>query len=247
MCPRPNPLRIKRAASGRCQQMLLHFTGVGQGPAQSLALDAGVDKSERAEKIPPEVDYRRGRVEQRGSRDGGRAVGPTRRPFSMQLQSRAGFPTTVATQLPLPDVIRKSSSPVGTATSARCEASPRRSAGRTNTQPVFVSRRLDDARPLESPQVRWRRRRGGLMRVMSETRSEGRNGGRPHRPGVCHRCGWSGSVSKVMRADRRRMKMGRAFGRLCDECTDVLLGRPSADTAVSQPRKSKLVHRRNVA
>lgn len=54
-------------------------------------------------------------------------------------------------------------------------------------------------------------------------------------------------MTKVMRADRRRMKTGRAFGRLCDECADVLLGRPSADTAVSQPRKSKLAHRRNVA
>lgn len=155
MCPRPNPLRIKRAAWGRCQKMLRHFTVVGQGPAQRLALDAGVDKSQRAERIPPEVDYRRGRVEQ-CVRYGSRIVGPTWRSSSMQLQSRAGFPTTAALQLPLiDDLIRERSSPVGAAPRARCEASPRRTAGRTHTQPVLVSRREDDGASLESPQVAW--------------------------------------------------------------------------------------------
>jgi hypothetical protein len=81
------------------------------------------------------------------------------------------------------------------------------------------------------------------MTDLSETRSEGTHGSRAQTPGVCHRCGWRRPVSKVMRADRRRMKTGRAFGRLCDECAGVLLGTPAA----SRPAKPKLVHGRNVA
>lgn len=82
------------------------------------------------------------------------------------------------------------------------------------------------------------------MKVSSEIRSEG---GRAHRPGVCHRCGWNGSVCRVTRGDRRRMKTGRAFGRLCDQCAEALLGQHAADAVVSKLRKSKQVHRRNVA
>jgi hypothetical protein len=41
--------------------------------------------------------------------------------------------------------------------------------------------------------------------------------------GVCHRCGWRGAVVKVRRRDRKLMKTGRAFGRLCHECTEELL------------------------
>jgi len=70
---------------------------------------------------------------------------------------------------------------------------------------------------------------------------------RTYRPGVCHRCGWSGPVSRVTRADRRRLKTGRAFGRVCDECIDTLLGREQADAAASQLQKPRLVHRRDVA
>jgi len=63
------------------------------------------------------------------------------------------------------------------------------------------------------------------------------------RPGVCHRCGWRGLVSRVGWADGRRMKTGRAFGRLCDECYAFLLGtRPSGDDHVSgKERISRLL------
>ena len=72
-------------------------------------------------------------------------------------------------------------------------------------------------------------------------------GGRTHRPGVCHRCGWRGPVTKVTRADRRQMQTGRAFGRICAECRVALLGGSQAAATVSQPKKPKLIHRRDVA
>lgn len=83
-----------------------------------------------------------------------------------------------------------------------------------------------------------------LVRVLSENRHEGSGRDRPHRAGVCHRCGWSGSVCRVARADRRRMKNGRAFGRLCDPCIEALLGRSSVEVPTDRP---KLVRRRDVA
>jgi|NGEPerStandDraft_6_1074524.scaffolds.fasta_scaffold37557_4 hypothetical protein len=43
------------------------------------------------------------------------------------------------------------------------------------------------------------------------------------RQGVCHRCGWSGTVAEVRRDDRKRMNTGRMYGRLCSECVDDLL------------------------
>ena len=52
---------------------------------------------------------------------------------------------------------------------------------------------------------------------------------RRHRFGVCHRCGWKGLVSRVGREDHRQIGMGRAFGRLCDDCFDALLGAPLAE------------------
>jgi hypothetical protein len=54
---------------------------------------------------------------------------------------------------------------------------------------------------------------------------------RKHRFGVCHRCGWSGSVSRVRREDHRQIGTGRAFRRLCDDCFDAVLGAPSAEGA----------------
>ena len=69
---------------------------------------------------------------------------------------------------------------------------------------------------------------------MSELEDSGRR-----RPGVCHRCGWTGSVSKVNRADRKRLKSGRSFGRLCDECIDELL-RHQATGDTQTPRKVTL-------
>ena len=66
--------------------------------------------------------------------------------------------------------------------------------------------------------------------------------GRPHkqRPGVCHRCGWTGPVSKVGRVDRKRLKAGKSFGRLCDECIDDLLRQQSAGEGTQAHRKARL-------
>jgi len=44
------------------------------------------------------------------------------------------------------------------------------------------------------------------------------------RPGTCHRCGWRREVSRVTRKVRRRLGVGRAYGRLCDECLNDLEG-----------------------
>ena len=66
------------------------------------------------------------------------------------------------------------------------------------------------------------------------------------RGGVCHRCGWSGPVTRIGRADRRRMRTGRAFGRLCSDCVDDLLDIGSAG-ADEIPRRSGLLRRRDVA
>jgi hypothetical protein len=44
-----------------------------------------------------------------------------------------------------------------------------------------------------------------------------------HRRGVCHRCGWRGSVAKVGRRNRALLRTDRACGRLCDECVEDLL------------------------
>ena len=75
----------------------------------------------------------------------------------------------------------------------------------------------------------------------------GSGGGRTRRPGVCHRCGWKGPVSRVTRADRRRLKTGRAFSRICDDCIATLLGRPQPDAPAAKVHKPRLVHRRDVA
>jgi hypothetical protein len=70
--------------------------------------------------------------------------------------------------------------------------------------------------------------------------------GRGHRPGVCHRCGWSGLVFKPSRADRRRLKIGRTLGRICDECAASLLGQGQLDEEASR-ETPRVGHRRNVA
>ncbi len=44
-----------------------------------------------------------------------------------------------------------------------------------------------------------------------------------HRYGVCHRCGWKGSVAKVGRHERALLGTNRTYGRLCDECVADLL------------------------
>ena len=83
---------------------------------------------------------------------------------------------------------------------------------------------------------------------MSSKGSPGGSGQlRRHRPGVCHRCGWRGLVSKLTRADRRRLKIGRTFGRICDECADSLLGQNRVGGRALPLKTPGPLHRRNVA
>jgi hypothetical protein len=50
---------------------------------------------------------------------------------------------------------------------------------------------------------------------------------RGRRHGVCHRCGWPGMVGVVRRRDRRILKTGHRFGRLCQECVnDIIRAQP---------------------
>jgi hypothetical protein len=50
---------------------------------------------------------------------------------------------------------------------------------------------------------------------------------RGQRQGVCHRCGWPGIVGEVRGRDRRTLKTGRRFGRLCQECVnDIVRAQP---------------------
>jgi hypothetical protein len=50
---------------------------------------------------------------------------------------------------------------------------------------------------------------------------------RGQRQGVCHRCGWAGTVGAVRGRDRRILKTGHRFGRLCQECVnDIVRAQP---------------------
>jgi len=89
--------------------------------------------------------------------------------------------------------------------------------------------------------------RASILNAKFVSSQEGSGRIRKRRPGVCHRCGWAGSVSKIGRADRRRMKTGRAFGRLCDDCVDDLLDQRSAGVRLPIPRRTRLLRRRDVA
>jgi len=55
------------------------------------------------------------------------------------------------------------------------------------------------------------------------------------RHGVCHRCGWSGSVTKVGRRDRSHLKSSQVYGRLCDECIDDLLRDQGPSRGAGEP------------
>ena len=47
------------------------------------------------------------------------------------------------------------------------------------------------------------------------------------RQGVCHRCGWPGTVGVVRGRDRRILKTGHRFGRLCHDCAnDIMRAQP---------------------
>ena len=57
--------------------------------------------------------------------------------------------------------------------------------------------------------------------------SEGIGELRGQRQGVCHRCGWTGLVGEVRGRNRRILKTGHRFGRLCQECVnDVVRAQP---------------------
>jgi hypothetical protein len=50
---------------------------------------------------------------------------------------------------------------------------------------------------------------------------------RGQRQGVCHRCGWAGMVGEIHVRERRILRTGHRFGRLCEECVgDVLRAQP---------------------
>jgi hypothetical protein len=50
---------------------------------------------------------------------------------------------------------------------------------------------------------------------------------RGQRQGICHRCGWPGMVGAVRGRDRRILKTGHDFGRLCQECVnDIVRAQP---------------------
>ena len=50
---------------------------------------------------------------------------------------------------------------------------------------------------------------------------------RGQRHGVCHRCGWPSMVGAVRGRDRRILKSGHRFGRLCQECVnDIMRAQP---------------------
>ena len=75
---------------------------------------------------------------------------------------------------------------------------------------------------------------------------EGRDQGGKRRYGTCHRCGWKGAVAKVGRHDRKRLKTGHTFGRLCDECISDLMGAQGAP-GEAKPARLKFVKNRHVA
>jgi len=67
--------------------------------------------------------------------------------------------------------------------------------------------------------------------------------------GVCHRCGWSGYVTKFRRRDRKLVGIGRTYGRLCQQCFDELLANQSAPegTKAGGGRRLKTIRDSDVA
>ena len=76
-----------------------------------------------------------------------------------------------------------------------------------------------------------------------ERRDEGSG---KRRYGTCHRCGWKGAVAKVGQHDRKLLKTGRTFGRLCDECVSDLLG-AETPAGTAKPIRRKFARNRHVA
>lgn len=67
------------------------------------------------------------------------------------------------------------------------------------------------------------------------------------RPGVCHRCGWKGLVSKVSRRQRKQLRTGHTFGRLCRDCLIELAYVASIPADQKKPARLKAVRNRKVA
>ena len=40
--------------------------------------------------------------------------------------------------------------------------------------------------------------------------------------GVCHRCGWRGTITKVSRLNAEERELARGFGRICADCLSDL-------------------------
>jgi hypothetical protein len=69
-----------------------------------------------------------------------------------------------------------------------------------------------------------------------------------HLQGVCHRCGWSGSVSKIDRRTRKQLQTDQRYGRLCGECrADLQRSALTHPSPSSQPARLRAVGERDVA
>lgn len=67
------------------------------------------------------------------------------------------------------------------------------------------------------------------------------------RPGVCHRCGWRGSVGKLHWRSRRALKADRSFDRLCWHCATELVSGYTAATDTREHAVLRVVSDRVVA
>jgi hypothetical protein len=56
------------------------------------------------------------------------------------------------------------------------------------------------------------------------------------RRGVCHRCGWRETVTRVGRRDRKVLGTGQHYGRLCGDCRVDLTAGHSAPRRVNPVR-----------
>jgi hypothetical protein len=70
----------------------------------------------------------------------------------------------------------------------------------------------------------------------------------PHLQGVCHRCGWSGSVWKIRRRTRKELQTNQRYGRLCDECrVDLQRSALPHPAPAPQPARLRAVRERDIA
>jgi hypothetical protein len=84
--------------------------------------------------------------------------------------------------------------------------------------------------------------------VMSKELGDHTGGFNKKLRGVCHRCGWSGTVAKVKRRERSLLNVGHEYGRLCEDCIkDLLDSQPGQDDRTTAPRTLRVIGRRDVA